>query len=129
MIENDNSPHVVMVVDDDKDIREMLKVTLYAHGYTVLEAANGLEAVQLVKRACPDMILMDLEMPVLDGFAATRLIREVRETCDVPIVACSAHGTPAYRLRAFAAGCNDYLTKPIDFVQLNNLLGRILAAA
>ena len=129
MTKNDNSPPVIMVVDDDKDIREMLKAALYAHGYIVLEAVNGLEAVQIAKRACPDMILMDLHMPVMDGFVATRLLREVNEICDVPIVACSAHGTPAYRLRALAVGCNDYITKPIDLTHLNNLLGRFLAAA
>ena len=129
MVKNSDSQFLVMVVDDEKDIREMLIVVLYAHGCRVLEAENGREAVEIARRECPDMIFMDLSMPLLDGFAAAEQIREIKETRDVPIVACSAHDTYAYRIRALAVGFNEYLTKPIDFVRLQNLVHRFLIAA
>jgi CheY-like chemotaxis protein len=71
---------------------------------------------------------MDLNMPVLDGFGATRGIRQITEMCDVPIVAISAHNTMDHRAKAFAVGFNDYLTKPINFIQLVDLIHRFLPA-
>src|ERR1041384_7933643 len=111
MTSNDDCSHTIMVVDDSNDVREVLKATLNMYGYKVVEAENGQEAVEIAKRACPDLILMDLSMPVLDGYAATRLIREAVEMSEVPIVACSAHNTVDHRKKAFAVGCNEYLTK------------------
>ena len=81
----------IIVVDDCADIREMLRFMLERRGYLVLEAENGQAAVELAKQECPDLILMDLHMPVLDGLSATRLLRELDELCDVPIIAVSAH--------------------------------------
>jgi two-component system, cell cycle response regulator DivK len=118
---------LVMIVDDSNDIREMVKFVLDSRGYKVIEAANGQEALKIARAECPDLILMDLNMPVLDGFGATRSIREMTDMCDVPIVAISAHDTVDHRAKAFAVGFNDYLTKPIDFVRLFDLIHRFLA--
>jgi CheY-like chemotaxis protein len=71
---------------------------------------------------------MDLDMPVLDGLAATRILRALAELCDVPIIAVSAHTIESHRADAFAAGCNEYLTKPVDFTRLDYLLNSLLAA-
>lgn len=129
MAKNGDCPHTIMVVDDSRDIRELLKEVLNIHGYKVLEATNGQEAVEIARQECPDLILMDLTMPVLDGYAATRQIREEADICSVPIVACSAYTTLDHRAKAFAVGCNEFITKPIDFVQLSNLLSHFLVAA
>lgn len=129
MAKNDNCPHTIMVVDDAEDIREMLKAALSIRGYKVVEAMNGQQAVEIARQERPDLILMDLCMPVLDGYAATRQIREEAIMCNVPIVACSANATSDHRIKALAVGCNEYITKPINFTQLNNLLCRFLIAA
>jgi CheY-like chemotaxis protein len=129
MAKKDEGQHTIMVVDDSEDIRELLRTTLNLSGYKVVEAANGEEAVELALRECPDLILMDLTMPVLDGYGAARQIREATEICDVPIVACSACTTLDHRAKALAVGFNAYLTKPFDFIQLSALLSGFLMAA
>ena len=116
----------VLVVEDFEDNRFMMRRLLEMSGYRVLEAINGEEAVEIAKRERPGLILMDLSLPLLDGLAATRRIRQHKELRDVPIVAVSAHDTADYHADALAAGCNDYVTKPIDFDQLEALLGRLL---
>lgn len=115
-----------MVVDDDEDIRQMMRVLLEEDGYGVLEAENGQQAVDIAQSVSPNLILMDLSMPVLDGFAATRRLRELAHVSDVPIIAITAFDTPEHRHDASAAGVNEYLTKPIDFVRLDKLLDRFL---
>jgi CheY-like chemotaxis protein len=124
--DNGNSPPTVMVVEDFEDNRFMMRRLLEMSGYRVLEAVNGEEAVELAKRERPGLILMDLSLPQLDGLAATRRIRQYPELRDVPIVAVSAHDTADFHADALAAGCNDYVTKPIDFDQLEALLNRLL---
>jgi CheY-like chemotaxis protein len=119
---------LVMIVDDSNDIREMVKFVLASHGYKVVEAENGQEAMKLAEIECPDLILMDLSMPILDGFGAARGIREIEKMCDVPIVAISAHDTLDHRAKARAVGFDDYLTKPINFAQLSTLIQRFLPA-
>lgn len=119
---------LVLIVDDAGDIREMVKFVLESRGYRVLEAVNGQEALKIAQKECPHLILMDLNMPVLDGFGAARGIRELTRMCDVPIVAVSAHNTIDHRAKASAAGFNDYLTKPINFVQMFDLIRRFIPA-
>jgi CheY-like chemotaxis protein len=87
----DPTVRTVMVVDDCEDIRHMLRLMLQMQGYRVLEATDGRQAVEAACGARPDLILMDLDMPVLDGIAATRQIRAIMDVCRVPIVAVSAH--------------------------------------
>ena len=126
---NGEARMTVMVVDDNEDLREMLRYMVERLGYRVVEAENGREAVEIARHKCPDLILMDLSMPVMDGFAATRLLRKMKEFCDVPIVAVSANRREQSQTEAFAAGCNEYLTKPVNFHQLHNLLGTWLPAS
>ena len=124
--EDRSSPPTVMVVEDFEDNRFMMRRLLEMSGYRVLEAINGEEAVELAHRERPQLILMDLSLPQLDGLAATRRIRQNADLRDVPIVAVSAHDTADFHADALAAGCNDYVTKPIDFDQLEALLVRLL---
>jgi len=116
----------VMVVEDFEDNRFMMRRLLEMSGYAVLEAVNGEEAVDLAVKEQPSLILMDLSLPLLDGLAATRRIRAYSGLRDVPIVAVSAHDTSDFHAEALAAGCNDYVTKPIDFDQLEELLRRLI---
>ena len=113
-----------MVVDDSEDIRELTKLQLAALGCRVVEAADGREAVDLAGKECPALILMDLTMPVLDGLEATRLIRGLAEICDVVIVAFTALHSGECRERALAAGCNDFIQKPLGIEELSGLLTR-----
>jgi two-component system cell cycle response regulator DivK len=116
----------VMVVEDFEDNRFMMRRLLEMSGYEVLEAVNGEEAVEMARREQPGLILMDLSLPLLDGLAATRRIRQQPALRHVPIVAVSAHDTADFHADALAAGCNDYVTKPIDFDQLEELLSRLM---
>lgn len=125
----DEQSPLVLVVDDADDIRAMLRFVLLSRGYRVAEAINGLEALGVARKKCPNLILMDLSMPVLDGFGAVRCLREIAEFCDVPIIAVSAHNTIDHRAKAFAVGFSDYITKPIDFGHFVNLIHRLLQPA
>lgn len=125
---NNEAGLMVMVVDDNEDLREMLRYMVERLGYRVVEAENGREAIEIVRHRCPDMILMDLSMPVMDGLAATRLLRTMEEMYHVPIVAISANRREQAQAAALAAGCNEYLTKPVNFHQLQTLLGNWLPA-
>ncbi len=127
MNKGNNGSFTIMVVEDFEDNRFMMRRLLEMSGYRVVEAENGQQAVELARRELPDLILMDLSLPVLDGLVATRRIREHAELRTVPIVAVSAHDTADFHADALAAGCNEYVTKPIDFDQLDDLLGRLLA--
>lgn len=125
----ENTSPLILVVDDAECIRDVLKEVLRESGYHVVEATNGQEAVEVAQRECPDLILMDLSMPVLDGFAATRRIRETEGISEVLIVACTSHNTSDHRAKALAVGFNEYLTKPVSFIQLRTVLDRLLKAA
>ena len=126
-MESFNNKPTVMVVEDSDDTRLMLTEFLVLNGCRVLEADNGKEAVALTQHRCPDLILMDLHLPLMDGLDATKQIREYRDSCnDVPIVAITAHDGSGVKESALNAGCNDYLTKPIDFARLEKTLHQIL---
>lgn len=118
---------VFLVVEDFEDSRFMMRRLLEMAGYQVLEASDGEQAVKMALDARPALILMDLSLPKLDGLSATREIRKQRVLRNVPIVAVSAHDSPETRTEALAAGCNEYITKPIDFDVLNSVLERCLA--
>ena len=116
----------VLLVEDTEDNRFMMRRLLEMAGYGVVEATNGEEAVRLADSERPDLILMDLSLPVIDGLAATRAIRKLDGFGNVPIVAVSAHDTSDFQADAIAAGCDSYITKPIDFSQLEVLIARLL---
>lgn len=116
----------VLVVDDVSDNLILISLSLQDMGYRVLTASNGEDGVKVAKLSRPDLILMDIAMPQLDGLAATRRIREDDDFEDVPIVALTAFDTEGFRQAAFDVGFNGYLTKPIDFERLRRLIGHLL---
>ena len=116
----------VLLVEDTEDNRFMMRRLLEMSGYRVVEATNGDEAVKLAAAEQPGLILMDLSLPVIDGLAATRLIRKLPELAKTPIIAVSAHDTSDFLAEALQAGCNSYITKPIDFNELEQLIVREL---
>ena len=119
-------PLTVLLVEDTEDNRFMMRRLLEMAGYRVVEAMNGDEAVKLAQAESPHLILMDLSLPVIDGLAATRLIRKLPEFESVPIIAVSAHDTSDFQSDAIEAGCNSYVTKPIDFNELEDLIAQFL---
>ena len=124
---NGTASLTVLIVDDFADARLTLKRMLEMRDYRILEAANGRAAVEVAKRVCPDLILMDLNMPEMDGLAATEQIRACRDACQgVPIIAITAYDTYGMKEAALEAGCDDYITRPIDFEQLDRVLHRYL---
>ena len=126
MSEQNGAAQTILVVEDFEDNRFMMRRLLEMSGYRVVEAVNGEQAVEAAERERPDLILMDLSLPKLDGLAATRRIRQQNGAARVPIVAVSARDTTDFHADALAAGCNEYVTKPIDFDQLEELLTRLL---
>jgi chemosensory pili system protein ChpA (sensor histidine kinase/response regulator) len=120
---------LIMVVEDDDDNRLMMKTLLEMKGYRVAEASNGEEAITLAQRRRPDLILMDLQLPRLNGFAVTRFFRLDHGLRDVPIILVSGHDPARHLKLALAAGCNHYLLKPIDFRRLETLLDDLLGTA
>ncbi len=118
----------VLIVEDYVDIRNMMKFLLQGYGYQVLEAADGNEAVESVQKTIPDLILMDLSLPNMDGLTATQVIRKIAGLGKIPIIAVTAYGNSYYR-RAIEAGCDDLINKPLDFDKLEPLLEQYLAWA
>ncbi len=114
----------ILLVEDNEDNRDMLSRRLIRKGYEVLLASDGGEGVAQAALVRPDLILMDMSLPVLDGWEATRQIKAAAETSRVPVIALTAHAMSGDREKAVAAGCDDYDTKPVD---LPRLLGKIEA--
>lgn len=108
----------ILVVDDDEMNRDMLSRRLIRKGFAVELAVNGAEAVEFVQKRHPDLILMDLSMPVLDGYEAARRLKGDPATRGVPIVGLSAHAMVGDREKALDAGCDEYDTKPIELSRL-----------
>jgi len=119
----------LLVAEDDGDNRLLLKTWLELRGYRVVEAANGEEALRVLHDVQPDLILMDLQLPLLNGFVVTRHVRQDERLRGVPIVIVSGHDPAKHRNPALAAGCQDFLTKPVDFRRLEALLKSLLPAA
>ena len=116
----------VLLVEDTEDNRQMMRRLLEMSGYRVVEAINGVEAVKLASEEKPGIILMDLSLPLIDGLTATRRIRSLPGLSKVPIIAVSAHDTADFHSEALAAGCNAYITKPIDYPELEEVVNRLL---
>ncbi|MEP6741093.1 MAG: response regulator [bacterium] len=118
----------VLLVEDHEDTRFMLRTMLELRGgISVVEADNGFTAIDLARSLHPDLILIDSNLPMLDGYEATRRIREFTATREVPIVFLSGHAQPEAENKAFAAGCTDYLVKPFGLEKLGNVLERYLS--
>ena len=116
----------ILIVDDFDDTRLLLRTWLQKRGFRVVEAENGNRAVAAAERIRPDLIIMDVEMPELDGLAATRKIRELKNFASVPIVAVSAYGADQYRDHALAAGCNEYVSTPFEPDELERLIRSLI---
>ena len=114
----------ILVVEDNEMNRDMLSRRLMRKGYEVLIAVDGQEGVAMAHSEAPDLILMDMSLPVLDGWEATRRLKAAPETQSIPIIALTAHAMAGDREQALAAGCDDYDAKPIEF---QRLLGKIEA--
>ena len=115
----------ILLVDDEPDIRDTLKVLLQMKGHSVDIAANGQQAIEMAEERLPDVVFMDLKMPVMDGLTATQLLRAGSSTREVPIVCVSAYlQQDDWRVRALAAGCNECLSKPVDIGRLDLMLSR-----
>jgi CheY-like chemotaxis protein len=125
-MQNQDDGVKVLLVEDTEDNRFMMRRLLEMTGYRVVEARNGEEAVQTAQEEMPALILMDLSLPVIDGLAATRLIRKLPGFDQTPIIAVSAHDTADFQLEAMDAGCDSYITKPIDFTELEGLIQQLL---
>src|SRR6267142_6791439 len=118
---------LVLVVDDSIDNVVVLSLALQGEGYRVVTASNGQEALSVANLTQPNIILMDISMPLLDGLAATRQIREHEALRDVPVIAISAFSTEGFRRAAYDVGIAGYLVKPIDFQRMYELIRRLLA--
>jgi CheY-like chemotaxis protein len=116
----------ILYVEDNDDNIFMLKNRLTRAGLTVVVATDGAAGVAMAASEKPDVILMDLSLPVLDGWEATRRIKAAPETCHIPVIALTAHAMSGDREKALAAGCDDFDTKPVE---LTRLLDKIRAAA
>ena len=117
----------VLVVEDNEENWDMLSRRLQRRGYGVVRAADGQEAVEMAARERPDLILMDVSLPVMDGLEATRRIRARAETQTIPIIALTAHAMSGDRERALQAGCDDYHAKPVELPRLLAQMEALLA--
>ena len=114
----------ILLVEDNEMNRDMLSRRLVRNGYQVLLAVDGEQAVNVAAADLPDLVLMDMSLPVIDGWEATRRIKAAAPTAHIPIIALTAHAMAGDREQAMAAGCDDYDTKPIE---LARLIGKIEA--
>jgi CheY-like chemotaxis protein len=114
----------ILVVEDNAMIREMMARRLQRRGYEILVAADGVEGVARAQVDQPDLILMDMSLPVMDGWAATRRLKATPATQAIPVIALTAHAMAGDRESCLAAGCDEYDTKPVDFARL---IGKIQA--
>lgn len=118
----------LLLVEDNALNRDMLRRRLDRHGFEVLEAVDGLQALDLAAQARPDCILMDLSLPLLDGWEATRRLKLNPLTAAIPVIALTAHALHEDADIAFQAGCDAYATKPVDFLALCATITRLSAS-
>ena len=117
----------VLVAEDDEDLRLLMLTLLRLKGYKTAEARDGQETLDVARGVRPDVILMDLQLPRLNGFAVARFVRQSEALRRVPIIVVSAHDPAKHRNLALAAGCNAYVQKPIDFDSLDGMILHLLS--
>jgi CheY-like chemotaxis protein len=108
----------ILIVEDNMDTYELVHFILEKNGYETFLAMNGRDGVNATQKQKPDLIIMDLSMPEMDGWTATAMIKRNEKTSAIPLIALTAHALPGDRQRAFDAGCNEYITKPMDLDEL-----------
>ena len=116
----------ILYVEDNPDNVYMLTRRLKKKGFELIIAGDGQEGIDKAVEEKPDLILMDLSLPTMDGWTATTKIKEIEEVKDIPIIALSAHAMPEHRDRALKAGCSDYDTKPVDIKRLLSKMGQYI---
>lgn len=126
-MEKDSRDRTILIVEDSDDARYFMRLALEDLGYLIIEAENGAKAVELAKSEHPDIVLMDLSLPILDGIAATEKIRATAGLGGMSIVAVTAHQETDFRAGAKAAGFDAYITKPVDINFLGELIKGLLA--
>jgi CheY-like chemotaxis protein len=119
----------VLIVEDNVDNYQLVRFLLERAGYDILSAANGREGVEMARRARPDLILMDLAMPEMDGWDATKVLKSDAATRSIPILALTARTLPADRKRAMDAGCDGYISKPIKVATFDKLVMSLVRQA
>jgi len=121
------SKFLILIADDSPDSAAVVSLYLQQQGYRVVTASNGEDAIKIATQTLPNLILMDISMPGLDGLGATRRIREDERLHDIPIVAVTAFGTEGFQRAAYDVGISGYLTKPLDFDRMCHLIARLLS--
>jgi CheY-like chemotaxis protein len=121
------SKYLILVVDDSADNLAVISLYLQHQGYRVVTANNGEDAVAVATQMLPNVILMDINLPTLDGLGATRRIRETESLRDTPVIAITAFGTEGFQRAAYDVGVSGYLTKPIDLDRMHQLIARLLS--
>ncbi len=116
----------ILLVEDNETNRDMLSRRLARKGYEVILAVDGVEGISVARQHIPDLILMDMSLPVLDGWEATRLIKEESTTRHIPVIALTAHAMAGDREKAMEAGCDEYETKPVEFQRLLSKIEALL---
>ncbi len=119
----------VLLVEDNEMNRDMLSRRLARKGFNVLVAKDGMEGVSMANRETPDIILMDMSLPEIDGWEATRRIKAAPETASIPVVALTAHAMASDREKALEAGCDDFDTKPVELDRLLEKMEKLLPAS
>ena len=116
----------ILLVEDNEMNRDMLSRRLQRRGYTVVNAEDGEKGLLLARSEAPDLILMDISLPAMDGWEVTRLLKANPSTCHIPIIALTAHAMVSDREKAIVAGCDEYDTKPVDFGRLSEKIENLL---
>lgn len=119
-------PITILLVEDNEMNRDMLSRRLERKGYRVITAPDGVQGNALARSESPDLILMDMSLPVMNGWEATRLLKADRATRHIPVIALTAHALATDRVKAIQAGCDDYDTKPVDFARLQEKINSLL---
>ena len=104
----------ILLIEDNEQNRYLVTFILEKHGYRVLYAQNGIDGIEMAKKDAPDMILLDIQLPIMDGYAVAAELRKIESIQTVPIIAITSFAMPGDREKALAAGCTDHITKPID---------------
>lgn len=126
MAEKHSRDRTILIVEDSDDARYFMRLALEDHGYRIVEAENGAKAVEVAQNERPDIILMDLSLPIMDGITATQEIRASAGLDGIPVIAVTAHQETDFRAGAKAAGFDAYVTKPIDIEFLSELIQGLL---
>ncbi len=119
----------LLLVEDNEESRDGLTRHLRRKGYEVLTAVDGRQGLEAARSGAPDLILMDMSLPVLDGWEATRQLKADAQTRHIPVIALTAHAMAGDREKALAAGCDEYDTKPVEFARLLGKIEAVLGAA